>query len=310
MHDIDSTRLETSPDQNEFLESQEEFNGEGEDSFEMPMTAEEEEELAAELLGVSSEEEMDQFLGGLFRKIKRGLGGAAKFVAQHAGPLSGALKGIAAKAIPFLGVALGTAIPIPGVGTALGSALGGAASKLLQSELENLELEEQEFEMAKRFVRFASQAVRNAARPPAHRNPNVHVSLAMRNALRRLRGRGGFRPRPIYRYYSRYPAYSTYPCPPCPPCPQVSATGDASSQDDGAMGSDADQSGGAGPEGAAATDAGAASSGELEFEGEGEFERESDSYETDNEFLANPDAGSGRSGRWIRRGRKIVLYGL
>jgi hypothetical protein len=62
MHDIDSTRLETSPDYNEYLEYQE-LNGQGEDSFEMPMTEAEEEALAAELLGVSNELEMDQFLG-------------------------------------------------------------------------------------------------------------------------------------------------------------------------------------------------------------------------------------------------------
>ena len=170
MHDIDSTRLETSPDYNEYLEYQE-LNGQGEDSFEMPMTEADEEALAAELLGVSNELEMDQFLGGLFRKIKRGLGGAAKFLAQNAGPLSGALKGIAAKALPFLGGALGTAIPIPGVGTALGSALGNAASNMLQSELEQMEFEDQEFELSKRFVRLASQAMRQASRIPPRGNP-------------------------------------------------------------------------------------------------------------------------------------------
>jgi hypothetical protein len=73
------------------------------------------------------------------------------------------------------------------------------------------------------------------------------------------------------------------------------------------MGSDLSQTGDSGPEGGTA---GAGGSGELEFEDAGEFERESDSYETDNEFLANPDAGNGRSGRWLRRGRKIILYGL
>src|SRR5687768_13200453 len=128
MHDIDSTRLEASPDSHE-QESHEEFesyesSNAQEESFEVPMTESEEEALAAELLGVSSEEELEQFLGGLFRKVRRHLGGAGKFLAQNSGPLAGALKGIAAKALPFLGGALGTAIPIPGLGTAIGAAAG------------------------------------------------------------------------------------------------------------------------------------------------------------------------------------------
>jgi hypothetical protein len=304
MHDIDSTRLETSPDYNEYLEYQE-LNGEGEDSFEMLMTEEEEEALAAELLGVSSEEELDQFLGGLFRKIKRGLGGAAKFVSQNAGPLSAALKGIAARALPHLGGLLGTAIPIPGVGTALGSALGGAASRLLQSELDHLETEQQDYEMSKRFVRLASQAFRQAGRIRRRTTPAATVNFAMRNALQRLRGRGGFWPQPIYR---RCP-----PCPACPTCAQALPAGDLTSPADGG---DLGTSDGAAPGGN--VDAGAEPSGEFAFEGEGEFgfagegegEGEGESYETDNEFFASSSAGSGRSGRWVRRGRKIVLYGL
>ena len=54
--------------------------------------------------------------------------------------------------------------------------------------------------------------------------------------------------------------------------------------------------------------------GEFEFEDTGEFEfagngqREGEYYETDNEFFAAP--GNGRSGRWVRRGGKIILTGL
>ena len=94
------------------------------------MTEAEEEALAAELLGVSSELQMDQFLGGLFRKIKRGLGGAAKFLAENAGPLSGVERNRRKGA--SISRRCRTAIPIPGVG----SALGNAASNMLQSELE------------------------------------------------------------------------------------------------------------------------------------------------------------------------------
>jgi hypothetical protein len=312
MHDIDSTRLETSPDYNEYLEYQE-LNGQGEDSFEMPMTEAEEEALAAELLGVSNELEMDQFLGGVLGGITRGLGGAAKFLRLNAGPLSRLLKKIAARTLPSLGSALGTAIPIPGVGTALGSALGNAASNMLQSELEQMESEDQELELSKRFVRLASQAYRQAARIRGRANPAAAVNFAMRNALQRLRGRSGYRPRPIY---LQYPQYA--PCPPCPVCPtcaQALPAADSSPQPgDGAVSSgDSDMGGGAAPGGpggdaTVATDA----SKEFEFEDTGEFEfagngeRAGEYYETDNEFFAAP--GDGRSGQWRRHGRKIVLY--
>src|SRR5215217_5522126 len=120
MHDIDSTRLETNAEHDEHHAYQEfEHDGQREDRFEMPITAEEEEALAAELLGVTNEAEMDQFFGKLFRKLRPAIGGAAKFLSRNAGPLAGALKGIARKALPFVGGALGSAIPIPGVGTAL-----------------------------------------------------------------------------------------------------------------------------------------------------------------------------------------------
>ena len=127
MHDIDNTRLEVAPEYQEYQEYQEsdaaqpERLEEGEGDLEMPMSEAEEEALAAELLGVSNEAELDQFLGGLFRKISKGIKGAAGFLSRAAGPLAGALKGIARTALPALGTVLGTAIPIPGVGTALGA---------------------------------------------------------------------------------------------------------------------------------------------------------------------------------------------
>ncbi len=325
MHDINSTRLEASEEYNTYgeYEESEAYNGRGEASFERPITEAEEEALAAELLGVSSEMEMDQFLGGLFRKIKRGLGGAAKFLSQNAGPLAGALKGLAGKALPFLGGALGTAIPIPGVGTALGAAVGQAASKLLQSEMETLELEDQEFEMARRYVQLASQAIRQASRIPPRGNPYAAANFALRNAIRRLRGAGRYRPRPIYAGYSPYAPYpSSEPCPPCPVCPtcaQILPTPDTSPQPlpttdtspQAGVGGGAATSGTAGGE-RPSSEFEFEDTGELEFGGAGEAESEGEGeyYETDNELLANSGADGGRSGRWVRRGRKIILHGL
>lgn len=120
-----------------------------------PFSAEQEMELAMELLAVQSEEELEQFLGKMFKGIWRGIRKVAK-------PLGGVLKGIAKKALPFVGGALGSMIPIPGVGTALGSALGGALSKALEMEMENMPGIDREFEMARRFVRIAGSAAQAA----------------------------------------------------------------------------------------------------------------------------------------------------
>jgi hypothetical protein len=317
MHDIDSTRLEAFPGyEREDQQESESYNGEGEEAFEMPMTEAEEEALAAELLGVSSEADLEQFLGGLFRKVKRSLGGAARFLAKNAGPLAGALKGIAGKALPFLGGALGTAIPIPGVGTALGAALGNAASGLLQSETENMEAEEQQFEMAKRYVRLASQAIRNAGRIPP-RNPSAAANLALRNAFQRFRGSGGYWQQPTYiRYRKCPPCPPPEPCPACPTCSQPLPAADAPSADSASTqpGVNAPQT----PSTTAEAEFGDA--GEFQYAGESEAndefantqfenadESEGENYETDNEA---PSLGAPRSGQWVRRGRKIVLYGL
>ena len=114
--------------------------------------------LAAELLSVASEEELDLFLGkqvkGAFRKLKK----VGRFVGKIAKPLGGVFKGVVKAALPFVGGALGSFIPIPGVGTALGTALGGAVSKALEMELGELSQDEQEFEIARRFVRLAGTA--------------------------------------------------------------------------------------------------------------------------------------------------------
>ena len=89
-------------------------------------------ELALELLAVSNEAELDQFLGKVFKSVWKGVKKIAK-------PLGGVLKTVARTALPFVGGALGSMIPIPGVGTALGSALGRAASNALELELSDIE---------------------------------------------------------------------------------------------------------------------------------------------------------------------------
>ena len=128
--------------------------------FEMaaPFSEQEEMELAMELLSVSNEAELEQFLGNVFKKAWQGIKKVAK-------PLGGALKGIAKAALPMVGGALGSFIPIPGVGTALGTALGSAVSKALEMEMNEtgeLAQEDRELEVARRVVRIAGTAARLA----------------------------------------------------------------------------------------------------------------------------------------------------
>ena len=123
---------------------------------------EEEMQLAMELLEVASEEELDQFLGNVFKSVWKGVKKVGATIAKVAKPLGGALKAVAKTALPFVGGALGSMIPIPGVGTALGSALGRAASNALELEMENAAPADRELELARRFVRIAGQAARLA----------------------------------------------------------------------------------------------------------------------------------------------------
>jgi hypothetical protein len=157
----------------------------GETAFESPFSEAEEMDLVAELLSVSTEEELDQFLGKLIKGAWRGIKKVGRFVGKIAKPLGGVLKGVAKAALPFVGGALGSFIPIPGVGTALGSALGGALSKALEMELGELTQEEQEFEMARRFVRLAGKAARQAALAPPDGDEQELLETAVMDAARR-----------------------------------------------------------------------------------------------------------------------------
>jgi hypothetical protein len=150
-----------------------------------PLTEAEEVELATELLAVSTEAEMDQFLGNIFKGVWKGIKTVGSAVGKIARPLGGILKAVAKKALPFVGGALGSLIPIPGVGTAVGSALGGALGKALELEYAELDSEEAEFEMARRFVRIAATAAQRAALAPATADVESVVNDALVAAARK-----------------------------------------------------------------------------------------------------------------------------
>lgn len=183
MHDIDRTTFETGYgeyeseefendyESGEFendyeFENDHEFEDEYEDESqsgmygESPFSEAEEMELALELLNVSNEQELDQFIGKLFSKAGKALG---MFVNSPVGKqLGGIIKGAAKSALPMLGGALGNFL-LPGVGGAMGGKLGAAAGSMLGLELEGLSQEDQEFEVARQLVRFGGATVSNAA---------------------------------------------------------------------------------------------------------------------------------------------------
>jgi hypothetical protein len=154
-----------------------EFGGSGGGEVGSLLTEAEEVELAMELMAVTNEAEMEQFLGNVFKKAWSGIKKIAK-------PLGGVLKSVAKTALPFVGSALGSFIPIPGVGTALGGALGTAVSKALELEYGELESEEAEFEMARRFVRIAASAAQQAGAAPQTGDLMSAANRAVVNAAR------------------------------------------------------------------------------------------------------------------------------
>ncbi len=296
MHDIDTIRLETAaPD----YETAEPFEGDE------PLNEADEELLAAELLGVSSEPELDQFLGKLMKKAARGLRSITPALKRIARPLAGTLKNVAKAALPTVGAALGSVVP--GAGTAVGSMLGGALSNALEPEFEVGDDEEYEFEKAKRVVRLAGHAVREGARTHPAMNRKAAVVRAVRGGLQRLRrGRGGasrpggppppFGGRPIPRP-RRF-------APPGTPRPAGVPQAGALDMGDAEPHLAADDSGGPDPFGT--EDVGPVSepaSSAADTEPTPEFEWES---------TAAPTApmGGERSGRWVRRGGKIILLGV
>jgi hypothetical protein len=139
----------------------------------------EEMELAAQLLEITDENELDGFLGAL---ITRAAGGARRLASSP--ELRGLLRQAAMRALPMIGGEAGNLIA-PGVGGAVGSKLAVAAGNLFGLELEGLSPEDQEFEVARRFVRFAGAGARHAARFGGRGSPKLNARRALAVAARR-----------------------------------------------------------------------------------------------------------------------------
>jgi len=254
-------------------------------------------ELVSELLEVTSEQELEQFLGRLFRRTARTVGGVIKSPVGRA--LSSNLKNVARQALPAVGGALGSLV-LPGVGGAIGSQIGSKASQMFEMELEGMNEQEAEFETGKRFVRLATTAARQAARAPRSAPARAVARAALITAAKRhapgllrgtpagRRGRPQQRRQPGQRRPKRRPGRAASgpwadggtsgggpsgggPSGGCPPCNCPRCDGEPPSFQDSDDGDVAD---------------------------------------SDSSELGGPNPqGRPQTGRWIRRGRKIVIMG-
>ena len=134
-------------------------------------------------MGVSSEAELDRFLGDLIKKAGRAAG---QFIKSPVGQqLGGLLKGAAKKALPMVGSAVGGYFGGDS-GAKIGSQVASTAGRIFGLELEGLSMEDQEFEAAKSFVQFAGEAAKNAASAPQAANPKAIAQQAATAAARQL----------------------------------------------------------------------------------------------------------------------------
>ncbi|HEX6041284.1 hypothetical protein, partial [Longimicrobium sp.] len=111
--------------------------------------------------------------------IQKAGGAIKKFASSGVGKaLGGVLKTVASKALPIAGAALGNMV-LPGVGGMIGSKLASAGGKLFGLELEGMSPQDQEFEVARRFVRLSGEAARQAAQSPPQGSPVVAAKDAV-----------------------------------------------------------------------------------------------------------------------------------
>jgi uncharacterized protein (DUF697 family) len=184
MHDIDRTLNEFGSSEIESGEMEFEFEAETGFGQEIasPFNEIQEMELASELLTLNSEAELNYFLGNL---IGKAASAARTFVSSPTGQaLGGTLKQAAKKALPVVGGAIGNYFG-GSSGANIGSRVGNAAGDLFGLEMEAMNQEDREFEVARRFVKFAGATVKRSAQTPAGIQPTAAVRQAAAIAAQR-----------------------------------------------------------------------------------------------------------------------------
>jgi hypothetical protein len=97
--------------------------------------------------------------------------------------IGGILKGAAKQVLPGIGSAVGGYFGGPS-GAKFGGDVASAAGRAFGLELEGLSGEDREFEVARRYVTFAGDAVKNLASAPAGSDPRAAANAAAVAAAR------------------------------------------------------------------------------------------------------------------------------
>jgi hypothetical protein len=185
MHDIDRTQLEADYEGQTYEFEQPGWAGGNGEVF----GEAEEMQLASELMQVSNEQELDQFLGSLIKQAGRALG---SLVGSPDGQAIGSiLKGAAKQLLPHAAGAIGAAFGGP-----LGAKISSGIASLINSEVgqeaegwnqegwnqEGWNQEGRELDGAKQFVRVAADTVRNAMAASGMTDPMSAAQSAIAQA--------------------------------------------------------------------------------------------------------------------------------
>lgn len=178
MHNIDRTQLE-------FEFEMEDFEGEPHQAGEYDEILPEAEqlELAAELLEVRDEHELDQFLGHVICRVGGSLGRGVR--PPNGQAIGGVLKGIAGHLLPMASDAIGSLAGGP-LGSQIGSAFSSLASSVLGLEAEFEHPEDAELEGAKHFIRIAADTFQKSTEEPADPDPRVAAQQALMQSVHTL----------------------------------------------------------------------------------------------------------------------------
>lgn len=169
MHDLDRAMFEAEAE----AEAEAEYGTFGEaESFEWQESGQEAESqevaLATELLEVTTEAELDRFLGKL---ISGAVSAARGFAQSDTGQaVGGILKSAVKEALPQLGQVVGQ---------------WAGSKQELGLETEGLSAEDREYETARAFVRFANETAQRATRAGGNAPPAVAAQRAAVAAARR-----------------------------------------------------------------------------------------------------------------------------
>ncbi len=154
-------------------------------------------DLAMELLTMPDEAELEQFIGKVLKHAARVVTRPARRAVQRLSRrarhswrsrigryLRKGLRGVARRALPYAGGAVGTYFGGP-AGGAIGRRLAPNAGRKLGLEFEAMGPEEQEFEIAKRVVRLTADAAKGALTTPATGSPEKVAKSALSKAVLR-----------------------------------------------------------------------------------------------------------------------------